>query len=305
MHGFDHHPDQDQIADEQRFRASLIGSVAAHLATAVVLVFAPMLLPRTVVMPNILPVQVLPAARSEPQPPEPEPVLEEPEPVVEEPESEVEPEETPAEPEPDPEPAGPTPEEIRRAEQQRQIELQRAEQERQRQAEIERQRAAEEERRRREEEAERRRRAEQERLRREEEARRQPQSAGRRPQPEPERQQARREGIDVTGTEENQTSFTVEDFPFAAYLLTIRDMVGARWDPPPRGEFAPELRAEVFFRIGRDGRLIINPRILDDGSGNTIYDQAAMRAIASAAPFPPLPREYEGTSLGVRFAFYQ
>lgn len=300
MHGSDFHPDQDKVEGEQRFRASLITSVAAHLATVAVLVFGPLLFPRTVVMPDVLPVQVLPAARSEPQPPAPDP-----DPVEEEPQPE-EPEEQEAEPEEvEPEPAGPTAEELRQAEIERQIELQRAEEEREREEEAARQRRAEEERRRREEEAERRRREEEERLRREEEARRQPQSAGRRPDPVPERQQARREGIDVTGTEETQTSFTVEDFPFAAYLLTIRDMVGARWDPPPRGEFAPELRAEVFFRIGRDGRLIVNPRILNDGSGNTIYDQAAMRAIAAAAPFPPLPREYEGTSLGVRFAFYQ
>ena len=63
-------------------------------------------------------------------------------------------------------------------------------------------------------------------------------------------------------------------------------------------------RAEIFFRIDRNGRLVVQPRALA-ASGDTLFDQAAMRAIAAAAPFPPLPREYEGQTLGVRFAFVQ
>lgn len=279
-----HTREQERVAQEQRFRASLITSAAAHVATGLVLVFGPMFLPRDVIMPSVVPVTVLPAASSRPQP----------DPPAREPEPEEAPEEEPEEPEPipattsEPEPVPRSVEDLLREQREEQARLERE---------------AEAERRRREQEEERRRReAEEERRRLEEERRRQPQSAGSRP--EPERQSARREGIDVTGTEESQQSFTVEDFPFAAYLRTIRDLVGARWDPPARGEFAPAMRSEVFFRIGRDGQLVISPRVLD-GSDNTIYDQAALRAIAAAAPFPPLPREYEGTSLGVRFAFIQ
>lgn len=278
-----------RIDEEQRFRASLIASVSVHLTGVLALILVPLLFGRTVIMPTVLPVQVLPpsppsAPAEQPaaaQEPEPEPEQPEPEPV----------EAVTSEPEPVPRSI----EELRR-QQQQEAEAAREETERRQREEQERRR--EEEQRRQEEEEQRRREEEEERRRREEEARARPQRASRTPRT----QTASREAIDITGTEESQTSFTVEDFPFAAYLMLIRDMVAARWDPPARGQYAPELRGEVFFRIGRDGHLVVQPRMLD-GSSHTLFDQAAMRAIARAAPFPPLPREYQGQSLGVRFAF--
>jgi TonB family protein len=38
-------------------------------------------------------------------------------------------------------------------------------------------------------------------------------------------------------------------------------------------------------------------------SGNTFYDQAAVRAILEASPFPPLPEEWTRPSLRVMFRF--
>ena len=166
-------------------------------------------------------------------------------------------------------------------------------------------REAEAERQRAEDEARRRREAEEERKRQEEEERRkQPQKSTRRGATPPQQQSAQRTGIDLTGAEDDQRGFTVEEFPFAHYLGRIRDLIATRWSPPPRGQFAPQRRAEVFFRIGRDGRLVVQPR-MNNASGNTLFDRAAMQAIAQAAPFPPLPREYQGQSLGVGLAFVQ
>lgn len=279
-------------ASEQRFRAAMISSASLHVGMLLAMVVVPMLVPRPIIMPDVIPVrllQVAAAAAAQPVPrQEPEPAEAPP------PEPDVEPEPLPAvvsEPEP-------LPRSI--ADLQRERE---AEQQRQRDAEDEARRLREEEAdKKRREEADRNRREEEERKRREEEARRQPQKAARRSAPET--QTARRQAIDLTGTEESQTSFTVEDFPFAAYLMRIRDMVAERWSPPPRGAYALERRVEIFFRIDRNGRLAVSPRPMA-ASGDTLFDQAAMRAVAAAAPFPPLPREYEGQTLGVRFAFVQ
>ena len=171
-------------------------------------------------------------------------------------------------------------------------------------AELQREREAEEQLRR--EEAERKRqadldrqrRAEAERLRREDEARRQPQRAGRRPPAQ--NQSAQRIGIDVT--QSGDSGYTVEEFPFADYLYRIRDLIAAQWSPPPTGPYGLKRRTEVFFRLGRNGNLVVQPRV-DNGSSDTTFDRAAMRAIAAGAPFPPLPREYTGQSLGVGLAF--
>ena len=279
----------ERTGDDQQFRASIITSVAVHTALTAILLVGPLLWPRPPIMLDIVPVQVImpPASAPTPLPPAAE-------------EEQEEAEQAPA-PEPivsEPEPVPRSIEDLRREQEEAA--------EREREDEAERQLLAEAERLRAEREAQRRREAEEERQRQEEERRRQqPQKATRRGATPPATQQsAQRTGIDLTGAQDDNRGFTVEEFPFAHYLGRIRDLIAARWAPPPRGQFAPQRRAEVFFRIGRTGKLVVQPR-MNDASGNTLFDRAAMQAIAQAAPFPPLPREYQGQSLGVGLAFVQ
>ena len=284
-------------ADDQRLRSSLILSCVFHASVLVLVVLGPALLPTDIVVPQIMQVQLLSA---ESRAPEPLPLR--PQPPVPQPEADPPAEDPLPEPEPaqsvetEPEPISRSIEEVR-LEQQREREL---EAERVRAEEAEKRRRDEAERRRREEEA-RQRREEEERERREEEERQAPQVASRRktPDPTPERQTARRSGIDFTGTEANQSGFTVEDFPFSDYVHRIRDMVGLRWEAT-----IGKREAAVFFRIGRSGQLAVRPQVVQ-GSRDNVFDQAALRAVLAAAPFPPLPAEYRGQSLGVRFAFRQ
>ncbi len=281
----------ERSGNDQQFRSSIITSLAVHVALTATLLIGPLLWPQPPIMLNIVPVHVvmLPAAAP---PPAPQPAAAE--------EVEEEPEELAPEPEPivsEPEPVPRSIEDLRREKEETAA--------REREVEAEREREAEAERKRRADEAERRRKAEEERKREEEERRRQqPQKAARRGAAPPRQQTARRTGIDLTGAQDDNRGFTVEEFPFAHYLGRIRDLIATRWAPPPRGQLAPQRRAEVFFRIGRDGHLVVQPR-MNNASGNTLFDRAAMQAIAQAAPFPPLPREYQGQSLGVGLAFVQ
>ena len=82
------------------------------------------------------------------------------------------------------------------------------------------------------------------------------------------------------------------EFKFPPYLALIREKIERNWNPPPG---ARGIRATVTFKILRSGRVIdASPTQL---SGNFYFDQAAMRAILVASPFPPLPegffREFE------------
>lgn len=90
------------------------------------------------------------------------------------------------------------------------------------------------------------------------------------------------------------------DFRWAYYLATIRNKIGARWVPPP-GLGGRVVRATVYFRISRDGSVSLTR--LEDGSGETFFDQTAMRALQQATPLPPLPAGYDGEWLGVHFGF--
>jgi protein TonB len=92
-------------------------------------------------------------------------------------------------------------------------------------------------------------------------------------------------------------TFTRGDFPFSWYVMTVHGKISARW----AGRAIPGQQPTVTFDINRDGR--ISGLAIEKSSGNSYYDQAALRAITEAAPFPPLPQEYDGSVLGVKLGF--
>jgi protein TonB len=95
-------------------------------------------------------------------------------------------------------------------------------------------------------------------------------------------------------------SLDVSDFPFTYYLRQIQQKVSEKWVPPAR-ESEPGNRVVVLFEIGRDGQ--VRASKIERSSGNTIYDQSALRAVMDANPFPPLPQQFPAHSLRVHFGF--
>lgn len=94
----------------------------------------------------------------------------------------------------------------------------------------------------------------------------------------------------------------LSNFPFTYYLQIIIDRVSSNWftslvDPGLRGTF----QTTVFFKILRTGG--ISGLKIEESSGVRSLDLSALRAVQSAAPFPPLPREYEDDYLGIHLIF--
>jgi protein TonB len=94
----------------------------------------------------------------------------------------------------------------------------------------------------------------------------------------------------------------IDNFPYAYYLQNIQDRISARWfqslvDPGVSGTF----QATVYFRIFRDGS--ISEVEIKESSGLPSLDLSAKRAIITAAPFPPLPADYDEPYLGIRLIF--
>ena len=90
---------------------------------------------------------------------------------------------------------------------------------------------------------------------------------------------------------------------FGAYRDLLEQAVGRRWrtnDVDPRLRTAPP--AIVTFTLRRNGS--ISDVRLENSSGNRALDDSAQRAILEAAPFPPLPPEYERNDARVEFQFY-
>jgi len=88
------------------------------------------------------------------------------------------------------------------------------------------------------------------------------------------------------------------DFQFAWYIRTVHAKITDKW----AGRALPGQQPVAVFDINRDGR--ISGLAIKKSSGNSYYDQAALRAITEAAPFPPLPSEYDGPALGVELGFH-
>jgi colicin import membrane protein len=95
-----------------------------------------------------------------------------------------------------------------------------------------------------------------------------------------------------SGVEGVAVSTTSPQFKFPPYLAIIREKIEQNWNPPPSVE---SMKVKVLFTILRSGR--VGNAKLERSSGNFYFDQAAMRAILSSSPFPPLPegffRDYE------------
>ncbi len=106
----------------------------------------------------------------------------------------------------------------------------------------------------------------------------------------------------ATGSATGAGSLTLDvtDFPHAWYLRQVLAKVQERWQSQNRAS-EPDQKPLIWVEINRDGS-IATPRI-ERSSGNTFYDQAALRAIVEASPFPQLPADWTKSSLRVLFNF--
>lgn len=99
------------------------------------------------------------------------------------------------------------------------------------------------------------------------------------------------------GASTQQATLGVEDpnFTYGYYLDRIVGVISANWTRP---SVDPEIKqALLFFRIQRDGT--IAELKLVETSGSQLFDDAALRAVQSSSPLPPLPKSYAKDSLGI------
>jgi TonB family protein len=95
-----------------------------------------------------------------------------------------------------------------------------------------------------------------------------------------------------------QVSLDNANFPYAYYTSTIVKKIGRSWQWA--NEFG-RMKSVVFFRIRKDGS--VAEVSIKTSSGDSMFDQQAIRAIKLSDPFPPLPTGYGEDTLGVFFEF--
>lgn len=85
---------------------------------------------------------------------------------------------------------------------------------------------------------------------------------------------------------------------FGPYEADCTRRIKRNWFPPKIciGESSP---CQVRFKIKNDGS--VEDVQIEQGSGNSLTDSSARKAIQNAAPFRPLPEDWNKTELDVRF----
>lgn len=87
------------------------------------------------------------------------------------------------------------------------------------------------------------------------------------------------------------------DFNFPDYRARMHLLIGDRWIRPS----VTGPKVVIFLRIERNGT--ISESRIATPSGNGTFDRAALSAVRSASPLPPLPPRYPGSSLGIEMTF--
>ena len=110
--------------------------------------------------------------------------------------------------------------------------------------------------------------------------------------------------MDVSMQEGSQTEVAVDAqrFPYSYYLSAIERKVSENWLSAQGGRDGG-ISCIVYFRLSRSGR--VSDLRVETPSGNAYFDRSALRAIRSADPFPPLPRAFGESWLGIHFTFKQ
>jgi len=93
---------------------------------------------------------------------------------------------------------------------------------------------------------------------------------------------------------------------FGPYLQDVLKSVKQNWynliPESARGPLKKKGKALIEFKILKDGK--VAGIKLVESTGDMPLDRAAWSGITTSGPFPPLPVEFSGQYLGLRFSFY-
>ena len=89
-------------------------------------------------------------------------------------------------------------------------------------------------------------------------------------------------------------------FTYSYYLNILLNKIGQNWHNPFEGKDVV-IKTIIYFEVDKTGR-ISNVRIEED-SGDEIYNESAIRAVALAKKLPPLPQEFSDDYLKVHLEF--
>jgi len=91
------------------------------------------------------------------------------------------------------------------------------------------------------------------------------------------------------------------DSRFAWYQASVRAALFGNWQRPVLDGLVDSIDVRVTFEILRDGS--VRGVRVSESSGIPALDRSALRAVADAAPLPPLPTSWRGSGLSTACVF--
>ncbi len=90
---------------------------------------------------------------------------------------------------------------------------------------------------------------------------------------------------------------------FPGYLQKMENKISGEWAPPPVSFQEEPVIVTIRFNVMKNGRVDRDSIQVEKSSGNPFFDQAAMRAVYGADPFPPFPEILPKDHLSIHFNF--
>lgn len=106
----------------------------------------------------------------------------------------------------------------------------------------------------------------------------------------------------VHPVDQDTISLDTKDKRYISYARLIKEKIMYQWTYPAEAkELLIEGNLKVIFSLNRDGTMI-QIKVYKP-SGYEVLDKEAIRAIHSAAPFPPFPEHVSASRLNIRANF--
>jgi protein TonB len=105
------------------------------------------------------------------------------------------------------------------------------------------------------------------------------------------------EGVEL-GSEFGSARLDATGFESPYYLNVLFSKIRNRWDNPYEG--IDTVHCTIYFVVDRKGK--ITDSAIENSSGLSAYDHAALRAVLAARP-PPLPNQFGSEELGIHLQF--
>ena len=96
--------------------------------------------------------------------------------------------------------------------------------------------------------------------------------------------------------------FDTRGFDLGPWGNRVVAIVRSNWIIPVAADLGLKGVVSIAFEVDRNGN-ILNPRVISP-SGTSSFDQAALNALRTSNPFPPLPADFPRPTLAAVFRFY-